>query len=234
MTTIAKRVQDLEAGLSPQEAVVQWWAAARSYGSAAAYLAWLVEHPEADPPTMLPRQVRSWAITQSEGLNREAVVQRSQQAQRALHIRTSLLEIINEWMRYFAQVDPPVLDLLEAVQPLVLQAKAPVAATSCWVETVARLYRNGRTWELGCERVAERVLGGEYPLFGDLEEALHQGQERCERLLHAYQQARIRKRSPLLVEPVDLAELEQWAKEEVSTLIKGWLAPGQKAREART
>jgi hypothetical protein len=233
MTTVTKRVEQLEQGLSPQEAVVKWWAEARSHGSAAAYLAWLEEHPEADPPPMLPKQVRTWAIAQSEGLKHEAVVQRSQQAQRALHVRTSLLETMNEWMQYFAQVDAPLLDLLEAVQPLVLQARAPTAATTVWVESVARLSHNCRTWELGCERVAQRFLGEEYPLFGDLEEALHQERERSAQMLAAFEQARTRKRHPIAGEPVDMAELERLAQKQVPILLKGWLAPGQKEREAQ-
>jgi hypothetical protein len=60
VTALDRRLQKVEDGLSPTEAVVRWLEEAKSVGSYAGSVAAIKEHRLPDPYTSLPRIVAAW------------------------------------------------------------------------------------------------------------------------------------------------------------------------------
>jgi hypothetical protein len=226
VTTSKRRMEMLEGALSPTEAVVRWLEAAKGYGSFGAYAQYLMAHGEQSPAATIPPVVAAWAGHEAGKRNDRAATERTDRAVRAALVRVFLVERMNWMLAWRETADAKVLDLLEALRPLVLTGRADQSSTACSVAHLGQLLLETRVWQRTAQVIGTHFLAGSSPLFPDLEAELAATRMRCEQHLTDYTTAVNRvQRTTLKGEPVDVAgivaQAEALVEAHVHELAKG-------------
>ena len=121
--------------------------------------------------------------------------------------------------RWEKHVDEFALESFRDLAPCVLSARADAERRARWLARLTTCFTDTRTWDVAGQEVAERYFAGQSPFFPDAEDHLATVARECEALLAAYKAALVRKRWPILGEPVDVAALRTRAAEQADGLI---------------
>jgi hypothetical protein len=221
MTTLERRIEQLEAGLTPAETAARWLAHIKAtYHSITAYAAGVESGAVPPPHATLPRQITAWVRKTYPRESDASLAARTERAVRSVLMRVYLVDRVNsqiEWERYG---DDLALELLRDLAPYVLGSQAPEERRLRWLQRVSGTFTDTVTWQRAGEDLARRYFAGQSPYFADAAEHLSAVVQECERLLHAHDQALRRKRRPLAGEPVDVGALRATADEGVESFLE--------------
>jgi hypothetical protein len=214
VTALDRRLEKLEAALSPAEAVVRWLESAKSHGGFGPYCDYLVAHQEESPLLTLPPLVAAWAGHSSEGKDEPAVAAKVERAVRSTLVRVLLVERMNKLVIIGRASDDHQVDLLHLLEPLVLTGRVDAPTTTNWINHAGRLLGEVRLWLESAATIGARYFGGHSPLFPDVEPFLRWERTCCEEMLSRFNDAAARKRGHRPTgEPVDFSLVDEWVAE---------------------
>ena len=217
--TLTRRIEQMEQSFGPTEAAARWLVEAKGYGSMAAYQAAFTTGEVPIPLVELPRLVTAWVKRNAQGETERSITQKTARAVRAVMTRVCLVDWMNSQIDWEKHVDEFALESFRDLAPCVLAARADVERRARWLARLTTCFTDTRTWEVAGQEVAERYFAGQSPFFPDTEDHLATVTRDCEALLVEYNAALVRKRRPILGEPVDVAVFRTRAAEQADGLI---------------